>query len=290
MPDLEPLRQLSARIGHDLSLVQAGGGNTSIKEDGTLWVKASGKWLIHAAERDMFLPVPMAAILRSIDENRDYAGEHVASNGAPLRPSVETTMHAVLPHRVVIHVHSVNTIAWAVRPDVAEELGARLDGLRWAWISYIHPGLALAQRIRESLETKLDVLILGNHGLVVGADSCESAERLLGEVERRLKCETRGGSEPDLAALARLAQDTGWCVAPDREVHTIATDRFARETAAAGTMYPDHCVYLGPAAATLENGESVRGAIARYEARHGQAPLVLLVAGQGVLVSRAFTR
>jgi len=29
--------------------------------------------------------------------------------------SIETFMHAVVPHRVVVHVHSVNTIAWRRR-------------------------------------------------------------------------------------------------------------------------------------------------------------------------------
>jgi hypothetical protein len=65
---LAQLVELSARLGKNLDLVQAGGGNTSIKDTGTLWVKASGKWLSHAAEDDMFLPVPMAparAIRRS---------------------------------------------------------------------------------------------------------------------------------------------------------------------------------------------------------------------------------
>ena len=45
---LARLVDLSARIGKNLDLVQAGGGNTSLKDDGTLWVKASGKWLSHA--------------------------------------------------------------------------------------------------------------------------------------------------------------------------------------------------------------------------------------------------
>ena len=35
----------SARVGNNPLLVQAGSGNTSIKLDGVLWIKASGKWL-----------------------------------------------------------------------------------------------------------------------------------------------------------------------------------------------------------------------------------------------------
>src|ERR1700736_4521979 len=146
MPDLMPLRQLSSRIGHNLNLVQAGGGNTSLKDNGYLWVKASGKWLVRAMEEDIFLPVPQADILRCMAENREYVQEYLTSSGATLRPSVETSMHAVLPHRVVVHVHSVNTIAWAVRKDACEAIADRLNGTRWAWIPYVHPGLVLGQR------------------------------------------------------------------------------------------------------------------------------------------------
>jgi rhamnose utilization protein RhaD (predicted bifunctional aldolase and dehydrogenase) len=110
---LAHLVDLSARIGKNLDLVQAGGGNTSLKDDGTLWVKASGKWLSHAAEDDMFLPVPVADIERQLAAEDERFPEYQTSSGAVLRPSVETAVHAVIQHKVVIHVHSVRTIAWA---------------------------------------------------------------------------------------------------------------------------------------------------------------------------------
>ena len=40
-----------AHIGADPLLVQGAGGNVSWKEDGTLWIKASGKWLAGAPAR-----------------------------------------------------------------------------------------------------------------------------------------------------------------------------------------------------------------------------------------------
>src|SRR5712692_5957891 len=112
MPDLTPLLRLSAKLGQNLDLVQAGGGNTSLKDNGTLWVKASGKWLVNAMEEEMFLPVRHTDILRSMDEGREYTEEYTTKSGATLRPSVETSMHVVLPHPVVVHVHSVRAIAW----------------------------------------------------------------------------------------------------------------------------------------------------------------------------------
>ena len=57
------LRDLSARVGSDPLLVQASNGNTSIKLDGVLWIKASGKWLARAFPKTTFsLPVELADV------------------------------------------------------------------------------------------------------------------------------------------------------------------------------------------------------------------------------------
>lgn len=259
MIDLAPLRTLSAKLGRNLDLVQAGGGNTSIKDNGTLWVKASGKWLAHAMEEEMFLPAPLADILQSMDDDREYT----TASGTTLRPSVETSMHAVLPHRVVVHVHSVRTIAWAVRRDAPAWLRHRLAGLRWEWVPYVHPGLVLGKEIRARLASKPDVLILGNHGLIVAAGDCDAAETLLNEVERRLDSPVRALPPADIDGLDRMTPD-GYRIAPDPEVHPLAMDAFSREVATLGTLFPDQCVYLGPK--------------------------VLLIPGKGVLVANDLNR
>ncbi len=57
MVELEALRRLSARVGADPLLVQAAGGNTSLKHNGLMWIKASGTWLRDAVARDIFVAV-----------------------------------------------------------------------------------------------------------------------------------------------------------------------------------------------------------------------------------------
>jgi rhamnose utilization protein RhaD (predicted bifunctional aldolase and dehydrogenase) len=63
---LQPLAILSARIRKEPLLTQAAGGNTSIKSDGVLWVKASGKWLARAEDEQIFVPVDLAGVRRRI--------------------------------------------------------------------------------------------------------------------------------------------------------------------------------------------------------------------------------
>src|ERR1700683_878101 len=92
--------------------------------------------------------------------------------------SLETAMHAALPHRVVLHVHCVNTISWAVRTDAPMQLERRLNGLAWRWLPYVTSGLPLSREIQRSLSICPDtnVFVLGNHGLVVAGEDAETVE------------------------------------------------------------------------------------------------------------------
>ncbi|MGC2656742.1 MAG: class II aldolase/adducin family protein [Bryobacteraceae bacterium] len=284
--DLQALVELSARVGQNLDLVQAGGGNTSLKDNGTVWVKASGKWLANALVDDMFLAVPMADILAKLAAHDERFGEYPTASGVRLRPSVETTVHGVFPQRVVIHVHSVRAISWGVRQDGEAEIAERLAGLRWRWIPYVHPGVPLAEYIQRELNPKPDVLLIQNHGLVVAADDCPAAEALLNEVESRLSVEVLAAPEPDLSALAELCGDGPWTPAENRELHALATNSQFTWIAARGTMYPDHCVYLGPAAPVLFRGDTIEQAVERYHARHSYVPAYLLVDSKGVITNQ----
>lgn len=285
MDSLETLRQVSARLGRNLDLIQAGGGNTSLKLRGELWIKASGKWLINADSEEMFLPVPMPEITAAVERGEEYT---TAQNG--LRPSVETAMHAVIPQACVVHVHSVNVLAWAALSASPNLFAGRLSGFRWVWIPYIHPGLPLALRIREAIsQTPADVIVLQNHGLIVASDSCQSAEALLRDVEQRMQLPMRDSGPADRSALAAMV-DEEWQIAADDEVHALGTDRETFEFATSGTMYPDHCVYLGHALATLQPGEQPVHAVERYRARWDKRPSVLACEGTGVLTCVELSR
>ena len=91
---IRPLRKLTARIGSDRSLTQASTGNTSAKLDGELWIKRSGCWMSAAMREDIFIRLNLEDVrdcLRwNLDPSEFFAGA-----------SLETAMHAVLPHRIV---------------------------------------------------------------------------------------------------------------------------------------------------------------------------------------------
>jgi rhamnose utilization protein RhaD (predicted bifunctional aldolase and dehydrogenase) len=281
--ELQALREVSARVGGDINLVQGAGGNTSLKQGGVLWVKASGAWLAEAEKRDIFVPVDLAGALRALEQGVEKMP--LADPSAKLRPSIETSLHALLPHRVVLHVHAVNAIAWSACSGSEHEMALRLQGLAWARVPYRRPGLPLSQVVGQATaRQRPDVLILGNHGLLVGAEDCAAAEALVHEVERRLHLPARPAPAGDSAALAAACRGTDYRPATDDVCHRLATDVRSLAIVTAGSLYPDHVVFLGPAMRAVAEGERVADVVIANEAANLPPPVALLVPGAGVIV------
>lgn len=289
--EFEALLDLSARVGADPLLVQAAGGNTSLKEDGILWIKASGLWLAHARDRDIMVPVRLAPLLEALergDPAAETARDFVVADHNPsgLRPSIETTVHAVLPHKVVVHVHCVETIAAAALADGEAVVAARLGDIPHLWLPYIRPGLPLARAIAAARRPEADVLVLGNHGLVVAAETVAEAAALLSKVCRRLAFPVRASPAPDKAALHRLAEGSDYMLPEDDRLHASATDPDNCRIAAGGSLYPDHVIFLGRGATVALSGETAAGLEARFAREGLVAPPILLFSGTGVLVRK----
>lgn len=243
--EIAPLLDLSARIGCDPLLAQAGNGNTSVKIEGVLWIKASGKWLANAMQEEMFVPIDLAEARESIRNKIEIRENHASKNR--LRPSIETAMHAVLRRRIVIHVHSINTIAWAIRQDGPMQLKERLAGLHWQWVPYASSGIRLAREIEKKVSDapETDVLILGNHGLVICGNDCDAAEELLCEVERRLAIMPRRCPGPDRTVLAAIARFSPWRFPDVDSLHALGTDAVSRRILKGGILYPCQAIFLG---------------------------------------------
>jgi rhamnose utilization protein RhaD (predicted bifunctional aldolase and dehydrogenase) len=285
------LREVSARIGSDPLLVQASTGNTSMKLGRTLSIKASGKWLAHARHEEQFVPVDLVRARNCLRQNIDVAAAYMSSAGKQLKPSVETAMHSVIPDRVVLHVHSVSTIAWAVRKDGSAQVKDRLAGLRWRWIDYMPSGKELASEIEKALAQarRSQVFILANHGLVVSGESAEAAEALLFEVEKRLKLHPRPAAPPDPVELARLSSGSRWQVPDSMDLHALATDAVSRHIISGGILYPCQAIFFGlhvPAEYTVASFEAGNSSWSRMT----PPPLFAMIQSAGVLISRSMTK
>lgn len=288
--EIRSLLGLSARIGRDPLLVQASTGNTSLKSNGTLWIKASGKWLANADQEEMLVPVSLPECLECMKEEKPLAGCTRGSDGEHLRPSIETYMHAVLPQRFVLHVHCIDALAWAVRSDATSRLAERLGGLRWKWIPYVPSGLPLAREVQRasSSHPRTEVFILGNHGLVVCAETCEGAESLLCEVRRRLAIPPRPAAGPDVRSLERIVRVSSWRLPELETLHALGTDVVAKRIMNGGVLYPCQAMFLGRSMPLAQFSRSLAELRARIDQVDGSCPL-LVVEGCGVLIRNRIT-
>ena len=286
--DLDDLRRISALCGQDITMTQGAGGNTSIKHNGVLWIKASGTWLSKADRDDIFVPVDIAAELRRLDAgDADCMDSAILGKNEP-RASIEGPVHAALPQRVVIHLHCVNTIAYAVRADGQAKTAPKLEGLSWIWVPYRRPGAPLARIILDLVTSgggRPDVFILENHGLVVCGDTVDAATECLKVVRRRLSVEPTAASM--VRPAPRQSAPAAYRWTDDETIARLAFDAQARVIAAHGVLYPDHMVFLGPAFPEVRLNEDIGSALARWRAAFGAPPIYLVVPEVGVLVAES---
>jgi rhamnose utilization protein RhaD (predicted bifunctional aldolase and dehydrogenase) len=236
-------------IGKDPLLVQGAGGNVSWKEGNTLWIKASGTWLADADKKDIFVPVDLP-YLRSAIKSGDFTVKPKVLGVTELRPSIETVLHALMPHRVVVHLHAIEILAHLVRNQFEDDFHSLLNcRIEWCIVPYEKPGADLAKAVNLALSTKqnADVIFLANHGVVIGADSVEEVEQLLDSIIESLRVESRcflksyGSVEP-----LSINGQVEYFPLEDQDIYQLVTevnlfDRLKTDWA----LYPDHVVFLG---------------------------------------------
>jgi len=267
------LRVYTSRLlGGDPSLVLHGGGNTSVKttaidlvgeDTHVLCVKGSG-WDMAAIE-PAGLPAVRLQPLRTLRRREALSDEdmvrvqraNLIDPGAP-NPSVETLLHAFLPHKFIDHTHATAVLSLADQPDAAERC-ADLYGGRLGVVPYIMPGFLLAKKAAEIFEEDESVegLVLLKHGIFTFGDTARDAyERMIAAVtlaEQRLK---RGRKNVFAAAALPPA------VAKPEEVAPILRGACALPDPAVPGAHKSFVLDFrgGPAVLNLVNGAD----IARY--------------------------
>ncbi|MFQ3567371.1 MAG: bifunctional aldolase/short-chain dehydrogenase [Aggregatilineales bacterium] len=198
-PALEGLVYRSNLLGHDRAVVNIYGGNTSAKLSlvdhmgravEVLAVKASGSDVLTITEKGFAL-LRMEDIRPLIERDAMTDEEMVAylertvfEPGRP-RQSIETLLHAFIPHRHVDHTHPDAIISLACAPD-PEAAARAVYGDRMAFVPYIRPGFTLSKWIGEKVieHPSIECVVMGKHGLVTwGPDSKTCYDRTIAIIQ-----------------------------------------------------------------------------------------------------------
>jgi rhamnulose-1-phosphate aldolase/alcohol dehydrogenase len=203
MSEAELLLYRSNLLGADLRITNFGGGNTSAKirsrdplsgaEVDVLWVKGSGGDL-GSMKLDGFATLYMERLLQLPKLYRGLAHEdemvallpHCTFNLNPRAASIDTPLHAYVPHRHVDHMHPDAVIA--VAACAASESATReAFGDRIGWLPWQRPGFDLGLKIgaMAAARPELEGVVLAGHGLFTwGEDSATCYRRTLAVIDR----------------------------------------------------------------------------------------------------------
>ncbi len=291
MDILQTITDLSHEFG-TTDYVRGGGGNTSCKNEQTLWVKPSGTTLstltpqtfvaLDRKKLSELFQIKTPAEASSREALVKEKMENATLPETPGRASVEAPLHDSLSARYVVHTHPsvVNGLTCAKN---AAAVCRELFPLA-LWIDYIDPGYTLCMRVRQEIQNykqkngcEPSLIFLKNHGIFVAANSPEEIRVLYAEVMTKLKAQYKKagisltleiGPMPDDKKLEQDKQTI--CRAMQNpDVFVAASGSFDFAT---GPISPDHIVYSKSFPFV---GTPTAEAVSQFKSKHGYQPYVI---------------
>ena len=313
------LRVYTTRLlGGDPRLVQHGGGNTSVKTEVTdaagnrvpvLCVKGSG-WDMGTIEPAGLPAVRLTPLLElarlkvlSDEDMVNLQRTNLIDAAAPT-PSVETLLHAFIPHKFIDHTHANAILSLVDRPDGIAQ-ARELYGDRLPVVPYVMPGFDLAKKAKEVFEANPDCegLVLHKHGIFsFGKTAREAYDLMIAFVAMAEKRLRKGGVKqpaaaavpkkiaavadiaPILRGLIAMPGDNEGRVArmvlehrASRDVMAYVNGRELSRYSQQGPVTPDHVIRTKPKALILPApvqgnlgafGDAARKAVQNYQASY----------------------
>jgi rhamnulose-1-phosphate aldolase/alcohol dehydrogenase len=302
--ELDALVYRSNLLAADRSIVNFGGGNTSVKvtqpdhvgrDTTVLWVKGSGSDLatitasgFAGLRLDEILPLTRREAM-SDEEMVAHLARCQLDPTMP-RPSIETLLHAFVPHRHVDHTHP-DAIGAIVGTADGERLARECFGDDAVWIPYIRPGFALSKLVADAVRAhpEAKLVLLAKHGLVTWGETADESYRATLEAINRaaaFNAERTAGSAPfggpglepaaDAEALLQelLPAIRGAVSIDGPRILQVDTSPAAIEFACGsgspalsqvGAACPDHLVHTRRRPVFVEHGGDVRERIAEWQ-------------------------
>lgn len=317
-PELALRVYTSRLLGAEEDLVLHGGGNTSVKalitnlvgeEQEILYIKGSG-WDLGVIAPQGFPGLDLAYLrkLRLVDilsdaEMVNQFRTHLLDAASP-NPSIETLVHAFLPHRFIDHTHADAIVTLTNREDGEKHLHEAL-GENIGILPFIMPGLPLARAMAELYESRpgIDCIILENHGIFTFGDEAKTSyDRMIDSVSRAEAYLARRGAGatpgpavdpgvvqpsvvlPILRGSLSFVEESGrrrtmqLAVRQNEEILATLARADAKELFVNGVLTPDHVIRtknypLWLEVAGLDEDETltaVHSAFARYQEEYDQ--------------------
>ncbi len=314
---------VSRKYGSKKEYVIAGGGNTSYKDEKQLWIKASGVNLSTIDEngfcvldRQKLNDIPKQ-IFSEDSATREEQVKNALMNSrvnpeSGLRPSVETSLHNLFSYHFVVHTHSTLVNGLMCSQQAAEK-SLEIFGEEVLYVPYSDPGFVLFKIIAEQIDeynkkygNDPKIVLIQNHGIFVAANTVEEIDALYDDVKAKLEAtfttfpvsEKISVSEKIVEILPAIRMLlSGEKVKTATAFNNSWVNRFIQsadtfENGISIPFNPDQMVYCGAEYLFITNTTSVESIIAEtkekiaeFKVRKGNAPKVVFIRNEGVIVA-----
>lgn len=268
----------SQLLGQSKDLVLHGGGNTSVKIEGILYVKGSG-WNLDTIEKPGFSPVNLAALIEmagreSLSDTQMVQEQRAAMSDQSFpNPSIEAILHAIIPFDFVDHTHADAVVTLTNTPN-GQELMEELYGANMLLIDYVMPGFLLAKHIYNVTKNidwnTLDGIILLNHGVFTFDNNAKKAyQKMIAIVTKAeeyleknvtLPCkDCPGHSDPEMIqkiadAVSAVRGTPVFPIAIDSpRAKLLSLFPNLKRLVKQGGLTPEHVIRIKPFPAIIEN-------------------------------------
>lgn len=313
MDKLKEIIKLSRKFGSDPDYVIAGGGNSSFKDKTRMWVKASGTAMSHI-DQDGFVcldRLKMQNISKRIYSNlatkreeevkQDLQNSIIYPSGK--RPSVEASLHEIIPYNYVMHTHPVRVngiLCSANSKEVIEDI----FGDEAIYIRYVDPGYLLFKEVKKSIRKyrmsyakDVKIIFLENHGLFAAADSCNEIEDIYSYIDVSInkKADLVLPSEVDRKSdeLQKIIKTVSGKNSHPRYYYKSDNSELAISFVKSAAAFkpvmapftPDNIVYCKSKYLFISVGDSPENEIERFRMENSYYPKVIAIEGKGLIAT-----
>jgi len=296
MNEIKSLVEISKYAGERFDLVQAGGGNSSVKfDDGKMAIKASGFLLSEVTENSgysMVLTKQIANIVKNqqiINAKNKKVRESLTSNliktatiDKKNRPSIETLLHSLLL-KYTLHTHPIVVTMIVSQKNWKKLLYKIFGNNEITLIDYKTPGIELALELYNNIKKikKIpNIIFLQNHGLIVTSnkitDIKKLTENVLNKIEKFLHI--------DMSRYKLTTKLTNMCNNIEKTMYIsyLSEDSFLnkmlqenRELFFKKPLYPDSLVYCGVSCVEINNFNNYN-IIKEYKNKYFEQPKIII--------------
>ena len=296
MNEIKDLVEISKYAGERFDLVQAGGGNSSVKFDNDeMIIKASGFLLSDVNENSGYSRVKTSQIANIVKNNQILNSEDkreresITSNLVKIatidkenRPSIETLLHSFL-YKYTLHTHPIVVNMIVIQKNWKEILKVIFKEKSIALVEYKTPGIELALELDKTLQNFKEIpniIFLQNHGLIITSGEKDEIktikEEVLSKIENYLKLNM------SVYKLSNYISNLFRNIEENENISYLSEDIYInkqvvenQELFYSTPFCPDSLVYCGISCAKIEN-LSDTSALINYKNKYFELPKVIL--------------